>query len=89
MGYGLMIWEMTVSIWSSPISIWDICHSDHTKGSSTKMAISSARRAVSLLALKGIIPLPGVADTPPLDPSMVVKSSAIRARLHNKQGVIK
>jgi hypothetical protein len=24
MGYGLMIWEMTVSIWSSPISIWDI-----------------------------------------------------------------
>ena len=26
-GYGLMIWEMTVSIRSSPISIWDICHS--------------------------------------------------------------
>jgi len=24
MGYGLMIWEMTVSIWSSPISICDI-----------------------------------------------------------------
>jgi hypothetical protein len=24
MGYGLMIWEMTVSIWSSSISIWDI-----------------------------------------------------------------
>jgi len=24
MGYGLMIWEMTVSIRSSPISIWDI-----------------------------------------------------------------
>ena len=24
MGYGLMIWEMTVSIWSSPVSIWDI-----------------------------------------------------------------
>jgi len=24
MGYGLMIWEMTVSIWSSPILIWDI-----------------------------------------------------------------
>jgi hypothetical protein len=24
MGYGLMIWEMTVSIWSSWISIWDI-----------------------------------------------------------------
>jgi len=23
-GYGLMIWEMTVSIWSSPISIWVI-----------------------------------------------------------------
>ena len=23
MGYGLMIWEMKVSIWSSPISIWD------------------------------------------------------------------
>ena len=23
-GYGLMIWEMTVSIRSSPISIWDI-----------------------------------------------------------------
>jgi len=23
-GYGLMIWEMTVSIWSSSISIWDI-----------------------------------------------------------------
>jgi hypothetical protein len=22
-GYGLMIWEMTVSMWSSPISIWD------------------------------------------------------------------
>jgi hypothetical protein len=27
MGYGLMIWKMTVSIWSSVISIWDICHS--------------------------------------------------------------
>jgi len=24
MGYGLMIWEMTVSIWSSWISIWDM-----------------------------------------------------------------
>jgi len=24
MGYGLMIWEMTVSIWSSSISMWDI-----------------------------------------------------------------
>jgi len=24
MGYGLLIWEMTVSIWSSPISILDI-----------------------------------------------------------------
>ena len=24
MGYGLMIWEMTVSRLSSPISIWDI-----------------------------------------------------------------
>jgi len=25
MGYGLMIWEMIVSIWSSPISIlWDV-----------------------------------------------------------------
>ena len=24
MGYGLMIWEMTVSIRSSPISVWDI-----------------------------------------------------------------
>jgi hypothetical protein len=24
MGYGLMMWEMTVSILSSPISIWDI-----------------------------------------------------------------
>ena len=24
MGYGLTIWEMTISIWSSPISIWDI-----------------------------------------------------------------
>jgi len=24
MGYGLMIWEMTVSVRSSPISIWDI-----------------------------------------------------------------
>jgi len=26
MGYGLMIWEMTVYVskWSSPISIWDI-----------------------------------------------------------------
>jgi len=24
MGYGLMIWEMTVSIWSSWRSIWDI-----------------------------------------------------------------
>ena len=24
MGYGLMMWEMTVSIWSSPISIWEI-----------------------------------------------------------------
>jgi hypothetical protein len=24
MGYGLMIWKMTVSIWSSSISIWDI-----------------------------------------------------------------
>jgi len=24
MGYGLMIWEMTVSIRSSPVSIWDI-----------------------------------------------------------------
>jgi hypothetical protein len=24
MGYGLMIWEMTVSIRSSPISIWDV-----------------------------------------------------------------
>jgi len=25
MGYGLMIWEMTVSVWSSSaISIWDI-----------------------------------------------------------------
>ena len=24
MGYGLMIWEMTVSIWSSSISIRDI-----------------------------------------------------------------
>jgi hypothetical protein len=24
MGYGLMIWEMTVSIWSSSMSIWDI-----------------------------------------------------------------
>ena len=24
MGYGLMIWEMTVSIWTSWISIWDI-----------------------------------------------------------------
>jgi len=24
MGYGLMIWEMTVSIWLSPISNWDI-----------------------------------------------------------------
>jgi len=24
MGYGLMIWEMTVSIRSSSISIWDI-----------------------------------------------------------------
>jgi len=24
MGYGLMIWEMTVSIWSSPISIWHV-----------------------------------------------------------------
>jgi hypothetical protein len=24
MGYGLMIWEMTVSIWSSPALIWDI-----------------------------------------------------------------
>jgi len=24
MGYGLMIWEMTVSIWSSWISMWDI-----------------------------------------------------------------
>ena len=24
MGYGLMIWEMTVWTWSSPISIWDI-----------------------------------------------------------------
>ena len=23
-GYGLMIWEMMVSIWSSPISTWDI-----------------------------------------------------------------
>ena len=23
-GYGLMIWEMTVSTWSAPISIWDI-----------------------------------------------------------------
>ena len=23
-GYGLMIWEMTVSIWISPISMWDI-----------------------------------------------------------------
>jgi len=24
MGYGLMIWEMTVSMQSSPVSIWDI-----------------------------------------------------------------
>jgi len=24
MGYGLLIWEMTVSIWSSPISIRDV-----------------------------------------------------------------
>ena len=24
MGYGLMIWGMTVSIWSSSISIWDV-----------------------------------------------------------------
>ena len=24
MGYGLMIWEMTVSVRPSPISIWDI-----------------------------------------------------------------
>jgi len=24
MGYGLMIWEMSVSIRSSPVSIWDI-----------------------------------------------------------------
>jgi len=24
MGYGLMIWEMMVSIWSSPILIWEI-----------------------------------------------------------------
>jgi len=24
MGYGLMIWEMSVSIRSSPISIWDM-----------------------------------------------------------------
>jgi hypothetical protein len=24
MGYGLMVWEMTVSIWSSCASIWDI-----------------------------------------------------------------
>jgi len=23
-GFGLLMWEMTVSIWSSPISIWDI-----------------------------------------------------------------
>jgi hypothetical protein len=40
MGYGLMIWEMKVSIRSSPISMWDIlslwtqpCHScDVTRG---------------------------------------------------------
>jgi len=24
MGYGLMIWERTVSIWSSSVSIWDM-----------------------------------------------------------------
>jgi hypothetical protein len=24
MGYGLLMWEITVSIWSSPISMWDI-----------------------------------------------------------------
>ena len=24
MGYGLMLWEITVSIWSSSASIWDI-----------------------------------------------------------------
>jgi hypothetical protein len=24
MGYGLMIWEMTVSIWSSSVSTWGI-----------------------------------------------------------------
>jgi hypothetical protein len=24
MGYGLMIWEKTVSMWSSSVSIWDI-----------------------------------------------------------------
>jgi len=24
MGYGLMMWEMTVLVWSSPMSIWDI-----------------------------------------------------------------
>jgi hypothetical protein len=24
MKYGLMIWEMAISIWSSPMSIWDI-----------------------------------------------------------------
>jgi hypothetical protein len=24
LGYGLMMWKMTVSIWSFPISIWDI-----------------------------------------------------------------
>ena len=27
MGYGLMLWEMTVSIWSSWTSIWISCHS--------------------------------------------------------------
>ena len=37
LGYGLMIWEMTVSIWSSPISTWDILSLclPQGKGSST------------------------------------------------------
>jgi len=48
MGYGLIIWEMRVSIRSSPISIWDICwHSTCSAGFSNTLSSAATRAAAA------------------------------------------
>ena len=47
MGYGLIIWEMTIKIWSAWISIWDIL-------SPCLLPWSAARRYHTAAATRGM-----------------------------------